>query len=422
MSSFLKITNPGTCYPEAFTVLGVSTARGQASKIGQFGSGAKMGVNTCLRHGINPVVVSGDMVVKFDCVTKSMGEKKFDQVIAIINGEKKELGFALDFGALDWDKVDYAVREFVSNAYDQGGCSLSVVDKIDQSVGNNTSIYVEYTPDVQRYHENIDKYFLPASKKATVMDNTSDEIRVYRKGVLVHCSKGPSLFSYNHDQITVDESRNADLYMVRYFCAMSLDSMSQDQALMLVNAFVDNKDYYETDILDTDYMATPMFLRKIRDAFYKMYPGFAITTGDLIKYCKNNKDQLIAVSDKVYKLFMKANIETGDVVGGKKGAENGFMPIDTTADCKRIFLRVWNKVVKLGLHNGKTMPKLAMFSKPMNCGSTIGGYYENDCVYIGRDYVNAKVILEEIGHYVTGADDCTRDFQDWAFNVAGALL
>ena len=30
--------------------------------------------------------------------------------------------------------------------------------------------------------------------------------------------------------------------------------------------------------------------------------------------------------------------------------------------------------------------------------------------------------VEEIGHYVTDADDCTRDFQDWAFNVAGALL
>jgi hypothetical protein len=79
-------------------------------------------------------------------------------------------------------------------------------------------------------------------------------------------------------------------------------------------------------------------------------------------------------------------------------------------------------VPTLGLHAGKDKPNLAMFSKPMSCGSTIGGYYEKNTVYIDRNHVNAKVILEEIGHYITDADDCTRDFQDWAFNVAGALL
>jgi hypothetical protein len=33
-----------------------------------------------------------------------------------------------------------------------------------------------------------------------------------------------------------------------------------------------------------------------------------------------------------------------------------------------------------------------------------------------------KLALEEVGHYLTGAYDETRDFQDWAFNVATAAL
>jgi hypothetical protein len=421
---YLKITSPGTCHPEAFTILGVSTARGKANKIGQFGSGAKMGINTCLRHSIAPVIVSGDMVVKFDCVERSMGDRKFDQVLAIINGEKKELGFALEFGAIDWTKIDYALREFVSNAYDQGGCLLSVVPQICEKSPESTSVYVEYTDEVRAYHENINKYFLPKEDIKNVMTNNSDEIRVYRKGVMVHCTVGKALFSYNIDDISIDESRNADTYVVKYHCAKSLRNMNERQGLAFVKALVDNEPYFEVKELQAyaDYMGGVLFNSVVRDAFEQTYGNAEITTPDLIGFCKNKYGKVIAVVGSAYKLLSAAGVRVAEVEGGRTGAENGFMPIDTTGDCRRVFNRVWGKIVKLGLHNGKDMPELAMFSKPMSCGSTVNGYYESGTVYISRDAVNAKVILEEIGHYVTDANDCTRDFQDWAFNVAGALL
>lgn len=416
---YLKITNPGICYPEAFTVLGVSTARGSDGKIGMFGSGAKMGINTCLRMGINPTIVSGDMMVTFDCVTKTMGEKKFDQVVAVINGERKELGFATDFGAIDWNKIDYAIREFVSNAYDQGGCSLAVVDNIEAAADNSTSVYVEYTKDVKAYHQNIGKYFLDRELAANscIINNESDELLVYRKGVLVSSLPNKSLFSYNINDIRVDESRNVDSWMVKYKCGQALRSCDSSQADKLVRAIVEDRDVAEVKSLDYDEYPRA----KLKEAFLRVYPLFKICTIETHKYCKN-KNSVIVVGNKAYKLLADCDVPLAEIDGGRTGAVNGYIPIETSTDCKRIFNRIWNKLVKLGYHNGKDKPKLAMFSKPMEFGCTTGGYYENGTVYISRNHVNAKVILEEIGHYVTDADDCTRDFQDWAFSVGGALL
>jgi len=414
---YLKITNPGICHPAAFTVLGVSTARGDSNKIGQFGSGFKMGINTCLRFGINPIIASGNSTITFDCVQKLMGDKPYNQVLAIVDGQKQELGFCTEFGAIDWDKIDYAVREFVSNAYDQGGCNLSIVDKVDHSV-DSTSVYVEYSADVQRYHENIKTYFMDQklAKISCVLDNNSDKLLVYRKGVLVHEQPKKSLFSYNINDIRVDESRNVDSWLASYRCAMMIDKCSNEQLDRLTMAIVDGEDYAEVG-LDYDYFPA----EKLADSFKRVYPRMKVCTKDIYRFCKN-KNNVINVSLKAYKLFARSLDIIAEVEGGIRGATNGYMPTEISADCKRIFNRVWNKVVKLGLHNGKVKPGLAMYAKPMDSGCQVGGYYEDDTVYIERNSVNAKVILEEIGHYVTGASDCTRDFQDWAFNVAGALL
>jgi hypothetical protein len=74
------------------------------------------------------------------------------------------------------------------------------------------------------------------------------------------------------------------------------------------------------------------------------------------------------------------------------------------------------------MSGGKSMPELSMYVRPLSSGSNIRGYYEDGVVYIERDNVIMQVIIEEIGHYVTGADDATRDFQDWAFKLAACLI
>jgi hypothetical protein len=417
---YLKITNNGIAHAEAFTLLGISTARGDENKIGQFGSGAKMGILTCLRQSINPVIVSGNSVIEFDAIERTMGDKRYNQVVAIIDGVKRELGFALEFGALDWTKVDYAIREFVSNARDQGGCELSVVSAINPVSENSTSVYVEYTPEVKAYHENIGKYFLDTED--ILIDNKWESFKVYRKGVLVcENEKEKSLFSYNIKDLKVDESRNAETYMTLFHCACSLKNMNEDQAKALVRAFVNDSNCIEVKKFDVSYINNYFTNLSIKKAWQALFGDARIVSHDLLQFAAN-KNQCIPVNSRAFDVFVNADVPIAEIDGSETGAKAGFIPIETTTDCKRIFNRVWKKVQNLGLHNGKDKPKLAMYSKPMSCGSTIGGYYEKGTVYIERNNVNAKVILEEIGHYVTDAHDCTRDFQDWAFNVAGAML
>ena len=418
---FLKITNAGICHPQAFTLLGVSTARGDVSKIGQFGSGAKMGILTCLRHAMNPVVISGNSVIKFDCITKYMGDKKYDQVIAIIDGVSQELGFALEFGAIDWTKIDYAIREFVSNAKDQGGCEISVVSHIEETSPNSTSVYVEYTDEVKAYHQNLDKYFVEFEPQ-TVKDNHLQSFKVYRKGVLV-CEnvEQRALFSYNIDDLKVDESRNAQMYQVMYNAAIALRWMNAEQAKKFVTALVNNTECVEVRKFEPAYIAMFTTNARIKTAWKELF-GDAKVVSDMLSSYVSKKTNVVTVTDTALKILVNAGVELAQINGGKIGVENGYMPIEVTTDCKRVFNRVWNKIVKLGLHNGKEKPQLAMFCKPMECGSVTGGYYEQGVVYIDRNHVNNKVMIEEIGHYVTDAADCTRDFQDWAFNIAGALL
>jgi hypothetical protein len=421
---YLKITNPGICHPEAFTILGLSTARGDDNKIGQFGSGAKMGILTCLRHGINPVVISGNMKVTFDCIGKKMGEKSFDQVVAIINGQKHELGFALEFGALDWTNLHYGLREFVSNALDQGDCKLSLVNSVPEvEEHGTTSLYIEYTDDVKLFHEQVGEYFLKFSGENFVIgDNNTNKLLVYKQGVLIRRTEEKALFRYNLEQIRLDESRNAEAHAVKMYAAFALRNLTLEQMSKLLKAFINGVSCFETS-LDLDYMTGGVFSIMMKKAFFENFgENASIVTPQYYQYCSKKLANIVVVNDLCFRLLRNCDIPVSTVEGGKVGVENGFMPITTSSDCKRIFNKIWRKIESLGLHNNKEKPELAMFSKPMDSGSTIGGYYEDGVVYIERNHVNAKVILEEIGHHVTGAHDATRDFQDWAFNVSGALI
>ena len=51
------------------------------------------------------------------------------------------------------------------------------------------------------------------------------------------------------------------------------------------------------------------------------------------------------------------------------------------------------------------------------------GYYEGGTVYINKEHdTSHQTMLEETAHYLTGATDNSRDFQDFAFLVASRLM
>ena len=122
---FLMIENPGVAPVESYTTIGLSTARGRADQIGQFGSGTKQAITLLLRKGIAVFVYLGnqkrlEFKVMKETIVDATGEKvACHRVVYRINkGAWKSTSWTLDMGSQDWDHVNMALREFVSNALD----------------------------------------------------------------------------------------------------------------------------------------------------------------------------------------------------------------------------------------------------------------------------------------------------------------
>ncbi len=130
---FLKIENMGTCDVELFTVLGTSTTKdaGVQGTLGAFGSGVKMGILTCLRNKLNPIIFTGNRKLDFftrpQDINDGIRSKQFERVCVKFSGKDtkktynstEDLGFVLDYGSMDWTIIPLALREFVSNSIDR---------------------------------------------------------------------------------------------------------------------------------------------------------------------------------------------------------------------------------------------------------------------------------------------------------------
>lgn len=187
MAKFLKIENPGVAPEVAFTLLGASVK--DASAIGKFGSGNKMSVAVLLRHGIAPVVFTGNLKLEFGTRTQNVDtglrSKDFERVYVKFGGKDsdgknrsstEDLGFTLNYGESDWDDIRMGLREFVSNAIDR-----AVEEGEHAALGKflvaNPGEYV----GSDKADEFLDKYRQTATDFKTVKVEVVDENQVRAK-------------------------------------------------------------------------------------------------------------------------------------------------------------------------------------------------------------------------------------------------
>jgi hypothetical protein len=95
---------------------------------------------------------------------------------------------------------------------------------------------------------------------------------------------------------------------------------------------------------------------------------------------------------------------------------------------------VWRTIETSGLNNAKAKPPVQCFTSLLDGGTMLNGYYRDGIVFVNADLAPSgtadveslsarllHVALEEIAHYVTGATDNSRDFQNYLLDLAVKL-
>ena len=203
---YLKISNQTLIEPNAFKLLGACTKRDDATKIGYFGSGLKYGIAVLLRKNIDFVVYSGLQKIDISLKSEIFREKAFN--VIHIAGEKTSL--TTDMG-IDWE-LWQAIREVYCNALDETNSHHCIINEICPKE-NETAFYISLeNKDMADLIQKWDTYFsfnrrMLVGDENKIFDSISDKVNVYRKGIRCYDEFYASLYDYDFDNISINESR-----------------------------------------------------------------------------------------------------------------------------------------------------------------------------------------------------------------------
>jgi len=464
--TYLLIQNPGNAPVEGYTLLGMSTTRdcGVDGAIGQFGSGAKHAINVLLRAGLKFWIYCGKTRLEFytqrDVVDDGLTEKTVQKVMCKLGGTSSrtiDCGWCLDFGAIDWNDTTMALREFVSNAIDrtirQEGDFIEPMKKGDLAVipqtddqrrarDGYTRIYVEMSPEVQRYYGELGKRFLhfsdPSLVKASLLPKADRNLgngltpMIYRCGVLVRemaDTKLPSLFDYNFkpSELSIDECRNSSEYATRAACARLVRAADKDHLTVIFKSLAEGQQTFESE-LDSYYLCPTWDEPKAeeKDAWQK---GWEEAAGDAVLCDASAKQVTEFVQRKGHAVkpvqatawtrsAERFGIRTASTVLSSNEQRGRDKLPATDAAIKAVDV-VWGWLECLNMTQGKEKPEVGCYRDIMQAESDVHGFQEGNGVYLREDIANGlskyllKVAYEEVVHYVTGATDNSRDFQSF---------
>lgn len=224
MKNYLVIENQGEIIVEDLILFGSSTKRGDATKIGQFGSGNKYGLPRLIRGGCTPIIYSGTKELKVE--TKRINHRGFDRDVIFIDG--KDSSITTDAGP-KWD-MWMALREIYSNAIDEGDEKFYTTKTLEEAIANKregrTLYIIPINGEVREVVENFEKYFAFEltpdfiSNKGFVYIVNQGPLVTYRKGI--RCIRDEnstdypkSFLSFNFNEVDIEEDRIADMNSIR---------------------------------------------------------------------------------------------------------------------------------------------------------------------------------------------------------------
>lgn len=452
---YLLIQNQGVAPIEAFTLLGDSGTRGSSTSglIGQFGSGNKHAINLLLRKGIKFYIYLGKTRLEFFHTTAHVKDangdvrQTFPVKCRLSGGRNKTIdcGWTLGFGELDWRDTSMAIREFVSNAIDQSKIigedePFVVMEPKRRAKDGYTRVFIDDSnPDVPEFYRDLGKHFLhfstdPSQVKDQFLRKSPDCMgpRIYREGVFVRelSATCQAAYDYNFEacKIDIDECRNSSEYSLRAAIGMALNKADQDTIAALFSKLSDGK-VYEGG-LDEYYLSYNQGETQQGNwqEGWKQFAGEAVAAthcddaNPVHEYARGKGYKVAEIhSDAFAAVAGSMGIKTVVSVLGDNAAKGKIECQPTQAAIEAVDT-VWAWVEAVEMTAGKPKPGVCGFKQLMDAEGETLGYYTlgGDCVFIREDVGGGlllKTALEEVGHYVTGATDCSRDFQQYFIDM-----
>ena len=206
---YLRIKNIGEINAKALTLIGASSKDGEKT-IGQYGSGTKYAMAYLLRNNHKVKVFSGETEIKIHTEAEEFQDQGFD--VIYVNDEKTSITTRM---GKDW-KLWQAIREFYSNAIDEGEEELSTTTKVIGEPGY-TSFYISINDElIDIVTKNFTDYFadesqvLHENEYGKILEKSNDKAVIYRRGIRCYETSKNSLYNYDIPNISINESRVAE--------------------------------------------------------------------------------------------------------------------------------------------------------------------------------------------------------------------
>lgn len=208
---YLRIQNEGEIDISALMLIGATDKAGQDGKIGFFGSGNKYAMATLLRNNCELRIFCGTHEYPITTKKVQFRGEEYEQIL--VDGKETSITTRMGPG---WE-VWMALREIYCNAVDEGLVSFGTVQELEGLKSGRTSFFVSMTEQVRHFVDNIGEYINQqepleshetAYGRVDIIDN--QEGVHYRKNIRAKSKHGLSLYSYNHEEIEINESRIID--------------------------------------------------------------------------------------------------------------------------------------------------------------------------------------------------------------------
>lgn len=347
-------------------------------------------------------------------------------------------------------EVKVALDEYRKTATDWKTVTVEVVNENQvRAKSGTTRVFIPLTAEVLQFHNDLGKWFLHFSEPdllgKTILPKSNRNIGdrrsavIYRRGVRVRefeSSDTPSLYDYNLENLKLDESRRVDDWYVEHEAAKAIAKGDVDTISRLWQSFVEGgKPFWEHGFRHyglEEGIGRDDQKRIWNEAFEKVAGDNAvIATFDGGVQAARKGYKVVNAPEAFVQAAEKYGIRTPSKVlsDDDKAGRNIF---DSTPDAEAAVEFAWDLVVRHGLTNGRSKPKVKTFRKIMDGGGQTLGFYRDNVVYLNQDIAGSGSLslgwhsltqqlqvtaLEEVSHHVTGATDNSRDFQDFLLNL-----